>query len=109
MSIAPLTFSGVSSYSADFHTILQRVVNIASFPLTQLQNEQADVASKKQLTGELKASVKLLGDKLDGLKEIASTRAVSASSSNSAKLSIDSVNTDTLTSYSITEVTSIAS
>lgn len=108
MSLTPLTFSGVSSYSADFQTILTRVVNIASFPLTQLRNEQSDVATKRQLTNELNSSVSLLGDKLTALKDVADNRAVTATSSNSSKLTIDSVNTDTLTNYNITDVTSTA-
>lgn len=108
MSLTPLTFSGVSSYSADFQTILKRVVTIASFPLNQLKNEQADIATKRQLTQDLNSSMKYLGDKLAALKDVADDRAVSANSSNTAKLTVDSVNTDILANYSITEVSSIA-
>jgi flagellar hook-associated protein 2 len=108
MGLTPLTFTGISQYSSDFQTILERVTTIASFPLTQLTNEQTDVASKRQLTNELNSSVKLLGDRLTALKEIAANRAVSASSSNTSKLTVDSVNTGTLTQYNITEVSSTA-
>lgn len=108
MGLTPLTFTGISQYSQDFQTILQRVTTIASFPLNQLKNEQQDVATKRQLTSELNNSVKLLGEKITALKDVAATRAVSASSSNTSKLTIDSVNTDTLTTYNITDVTSIA-
>lgn len=108
MGLTPLAFSGISQYSSDFQTILQRVTTIASFPLTQLRNEQQDVATRRQLTQELNSSVKLLGDRLTALRDVAANRAVSATSSNNAKLSIDSVNTGTLTAYSITEVTSLA-
>lgn len=108
MGLTPLTFTGISQYSQDFQTILQRVTTIASFPLNQLKNEQQDVATKRQLTSELSNSVKLLGDKITALKDVAANRAVSATSSNTSKLTIDSVNTDTLTTYNITDVTSIA-
>ena len=108
MGLTPLTFTGISQYSQDFQTILQRVTTIASFPLNQLKNEQQDVATKRQLTSELNNSVKLLGEKITALKDVAATRAVSASSSNTSKLTIDSVNTDTLTTYNITDVTTIA-
>ena len=50
----------------------------------------------------------MFGEKITALKEIAANRAVSASSSNSSKLVVDSVNTDTLTTYNFTEVSSIA-
>ncbi len=108
MGLTPLTFSGISQYSSDFRTILQRVTTIASFPLTQLKNEQSDIAGKRQLTTELNSSVQLLGERLTALKDIAANRAVSASSSNTNKLTVDSVNTGTLTQYNITEVTSTA-
>jgi flagellar hook-associated protein 2 len=108
MGLTPLAFSGISQYSSDFQTILQRVTTIASFPLNQLKNEQADVAAKRQLTRELNSSVKLLGDRMTALRDVAANRAVSASSSNTSKLTIDSVNTDTLTTYNITEVSSTA-
>ena len=108
MGLTPLTFSGISQYSSDFQTILERVTTIASFPLTQLKNEQTDVASKRQLTNELNTSVKLLGERLTALKDVAANRGVSASSSNTAKLTIDSVNTGTLTQYNLTEVSSTA-
>lgn len=108
MGLTPLTFTGISQYSQDFQTILQRVTTIASFPLNQLKNEQQDIATKRQLTSELNNSVKLLGEKIIALKDVAANRAVSASSSNTSKLTIDSVNTDTLTTYNVTDVTSIA-
>ena len=108
MSLTPLTFSGISQYSTDFQSILTRVTTVASFPLNQLKNEQSDIAVKRKLTTELNSSVKLFGEKITALKEVAANRAVSASSSNSSKLSVDSVNTDTLTTYNFTEVSSIA-
>lgn len=108
MGLSPLTFTGISQYSQDFQTILQRVTTIASFPLNQLKNEQSDVGVKRQLTSELNSSVKLLGDRIKALKDVAANRAVSASSSNSSKLTVDSVNTDTLTTYNISEVVSTA-
>jgi flagellar hook-associated protein 2 len=108
MSLTPLAFTGISQYSADFQTILTRVVTIASFPLTQLKNEQADNTTKKQLSSELSASVTTLQSRLKSLADVADKRGVSASSSNTSKLSIDAVNSDTPTSYSISNVTSIA-
>ena len=47
MPITPLTFSGISSYSTDFQTVLERAVKIASLPLKLLQNENADVLGRK--------------------------------------------------------------
>jgi flagellar hook-associated protein 2 len=109
MGLSPLTFSGVSSYSQDFRTILDRTVTIASFPLEALKNEQSDVLAKKQLTEELNGAVELFREKIEALATVADDKAISGTSSNAAKVSIDSVNTDLATVYSITEVTSLAS
>ncbi|WP_031497384.1 flagellar filament capping protein FliD [Bryobacter aggregatus] len=108
MSLTPLTFSGISEYSADFQTILTRITNIASYPLNQLKNEQIDVASRRQLTNELNASMMLFGQKLSALKEVAGNRAIAASTSNAAKVSIDTVNSDTATTYTLSNITSLA-
>lgn len=108
MGLSPLTFSGISSYSADFQTILTRVTTIASFPLEQLKNEQSDITQKAQLSNELNNTVKVFQQKLNALSEAADDKAIRASTSNSSKLSIDSVNTDLATAYSISEVTSLA-
>ena len=43
MSLTPLTFTGVSTYSRDFQTILNRATQIASLPIQQLQNQQKDL------------------------------------------------------------------
>lgn len=108
MGLSPLTFTGISKYSGDFQTILTRVTTIASFPLEQLKNEQNDITQKAQLTQELNASVKLLQERVQALAAIADANGVAATSSNTAKLSVDSVNTDTATVYSVTEVTALA-
>jgi hypothetical protein len=39
MTITPLTITGLSSFSDDFQTILNRAVSIASLPLSELQND----------------------------------------------------------------------
>ena len=67
MGLSPLTFAGISQYSQDFQTILQRVTTIASFPLNQLKNEQSDIGTKRQLTSELSSSVKLFGERIKTL------------------------------------------
>lgn len=109
MGLAPLVFSGISSYSQDFQTILQRATTIASFPLEALKNEQADLTTKRQLTSDLNATVAAFQSALQNLADTAGERAISASVSDADKLRVDSVNTDLPATYSITEVTSLAS
>ena len=58
MPITPLTFSGISSYSTDFQTVLERAVKIAPLPLKLLQNdENADVLGRKTQLASLGGAV----------------------------------------------------
>ncbi|MBI3679636.1 MAG: hypothetical protein HY235_04505, partial [Acidobacteria bacterium] len=49
MSLSPLTFTGVSTFSQDFQTILDRASRIASLPIQALQNQQKDLIQQKLL------------------------------------------------------------
>lgn len=88
MSITPLHFTGASSYSEDLQTILSRAVSIASIPLTTIQNDQADLLSKKQLLSDLGASVAGLGLAVAELGRLGRTRAVTALSSNANRVAV---------------------
>ena len=68
MPFTPLAFTGVSSYSDDLNTVLKRAVSIASLPLKRLQNEDADILSKKTALGSLTAAVAQLGAGLRALE-----------------------------------------
>jgi flagellar hook-associated protein 2 len=106
--ISPLTFTGVSSFSEDFQTILNRAVNIANIPLLDLQNEQIDLLSKKQLLSEIRHSVEGLASALSGLGAIGQNRALGVASSNSDKVTA-SLNSATASgTYTISDITSIA-
>jgi len=53
MGLAPLVFTGVSTYSSDLQTVLNRAVSIANLPVTQLQNRQKDLVQQKLLVTNL--------------------------------------------------------
>lgn len=108
MSIEPLRFSGVSSYSADFQKILERTVAIASQPITQLQGEQAKILEQRTLAGGLLTGVDALNNAVKALGETGQSRALAGSSSNSAKVSIGAVTARTPATYTISEITSMA-
>src|SRR5579884_2556131 len=46
-STSPLTLVGVSNYSSDLQSVLNRAVQIADIPVQELQNEQQTAMSKK--------------------------------------------------------------
>lgn len=108
MGIAPLTFTGISSYSADFQKILERTVGIAAQPINQLQAEQGKVLQQKTIANGLRTSVDGLATALKGLGEIGASKALTGSSSNTAKVAIGAVTATSPASYSITEITSLA-
>jgi flagellar hook-associated protein 2 len=108
MSISPLVFTGVSKYSTDFQTILSRAVSIASLPVKNLQNQQADLLQKKQISSSLNGAVASLAASLKSLAVVGDNHAITATSSNAAKVSINSTNATNAGSYAITEITSVA-
>src|SRR5579862_1554306 len=82
--LTPLAFSGVSTYSSDFQSILQRAVQIAQLPITALQNQNSTLQEQDQALTTLEAPVSALGADITALANLGSNQALSASSSNSA-------------------------
>lgn len=108
MSLSPLTITGVSQFSADFQTILDRAVRIAQIPIQQLQNRDVDVITKKTLLSGLSGAVSGLASSLESLGTTASNKALSATSSKPAIVSVVSSSATEAVSYTINSVTSIA-
>lgn len=104
----PLKFTGISKYSTDFQTIIDRAVSIASLPLKMAQNQQADLLQKKQALSDLSASVSDVAGKLAALGAVGANQGITATSSNSNKAAILSTNASLPAVYDITEVTSLA-
>jgi flagellar hook-associated protein 2 len=108
MGISPLTFSGVSTYSADFQKILERTIAIASQPISQLQSEQTKIFQQKSLAMGLQSVVDGLATAISSLGELGSSKALGGTSSNTAKVSVGTVTATSPASYTIGEITSVA-
>jgi flagellar hook-associated protein 2 len=108
MSIEPLRFSGVSSYSADFQKILDRTVAIGAQPINALQRDQTNLLQQRALAVGLQTSAEGLNTAIKGLADVGQSRAVGGSSSNSSKVSIGAVTARTPATYTISEITSLA-
>ena len=108
MAITPLTFTGVSTFSNDFQTILNRAVSIAQLPVTSLQNHQADILQEKQLTTSLESAVSDLAASVTNLGTVGSSQGMAGSSSDTTKVVINSISTSTPVSYAITNISSVA-
>jgi flagellar hook-associated protein 2 len=108
MGITPLVFTGVSQFSDDFQTILNRSVAIASLPLQEMQNEQADLLVRKQLLSDLRVAVGDLAANVAALGTVGEREAINVLSSNSNRVSVTLSGTTAPGSYTISEITSVA-
>ncbi len=105
---APLVFTGVSTFSSDFQTILTHAQQVGQIPIQQLQNQQAQVLAEKQALIALQPYVSTVASDLTNLGTIASSQALSATSSNTAAVSVTNTGATSPASYSITNITSLA-
>lgn len=108
MGITPLKFTGISSFSEDFQTILTRAVAIASVPIDQLQNDQADILSKRQALGSLRTAVADLAVSIEALGGIGANRSLSVTSSNSNRVTVNNNGVNASGVYHITNISSVA-
>src|SRR5437868_3266478 len=104
MPFTPLTFTGISQYSDDLNTVLKRVVSIASLPLTRLQNDDADILSKKTSLSALTNSVADLATSLTALGSVAATRGLGATSSDPSTVSVTYNGATAPAAYTISEI-----
>jgi flagellar hook-associated protein 2 len=104
-SITPLQMTGVSSMSNSLQQILSRAVSIAQIPLTQLQNKDTDVLQEKTLLSGLSSAASSLGDAVAKLGTLASGGALSASSSDSTKVTAQNTGAATAVSYTLSNIT----
>jgi len=84
MALAPLTFTGISSFSDDFQAILERSVSIASLPARALEQEQTGLLSRKMAAAELRTAVADLAASLRQLGRLSQGGALTATSSSFA-------------------------
>ena len=68
MSIStPVSFTGISKFSENFQTLLERSFTVASLPVKNLQTEQAIQLAKQQELGNLAADIRSLGSAVSTL------------------------------------------
>lgn len=108
MSTAPLVFTGVSSFSSDFQTIISRQVAIAQIPITQLQNRQSDNTQRVALLANLNNATGALGASIAALGVIGGNKGLVASSSDPSSVTVINTGTTQPISYKISAVQSLA-
>src|SRR5205823_4358197 len=107
-TISPLTFTGVSKFSDDFQSILNRAVQIAKIPVTQLQSKDTHLLQQKTLLAGLQSSVASVASSLTALGNVGSTKALAASSSDASIVTASATGATTAASYKINSITSAA-
>jgi len=106
---APVTLNGVSQYSSDLQSILNRAVAIAQIPISTLQNQDSTVLSKESSLGQLQSAVQGLAASLTALGTLATGQALSATSSDDSVVSATDTGATAPGTYTINSITSIAS
>lgn len=103
-STGSLAFTGISSFSSDFQSILSREDQIAALPLAALHNQQTANSSKKQALVSLNPVVATLAADVAALGTLASNQGISASSSSSA-VSVVNTGATSTGSYTLSNIT----
>jgi len=108
-STGALYFTGISTYSSDFQSILDRANQIAQLPVQALQKQQSANQSKQQALISMDPVVASVGSAVTTLGTLASNGGMSASSSNTSLVSAISTGSPAAGTYSITNISSLAS
>jgi len=96
-------------YATDFQAILNKAVQTAEVPLTQLQTQDTAVLAQKSALGSLQSSVAALTSSLTALGTDGANGALSATSSNSSAVTATDTGATAPAAYTINSVTSVAS
>ncbi len=105
----PLQFTGISQYSTDFQSILSRATSIAALPMQALQQQQTTIATQETDMSTLGSSVSAVQSALAAIGKLGSGGGLTASSTDSSVVTATNTAGTTAISYSITNVTSLAS
>jgi flagellar hook-associated protein 2 len=105
---APSYFTGLSSFSSDFQSIIQRAVQIADIPVTNLQNEEATNTADDNALTALEPGVSAVGADVIALGTLASTQGLSASSSDTSTVSVVNTGATAPATYTVSDITTLA-
>jgi flagellar hook-associated protein 2 len=105
---APQYFTGLSSYSSDFQSIIQRAVSIEQIPITALQTQETDNLNQKQALVALSPDVAAVGSAVAALGTLAANQGVAASSSDSSTVSVTNVGATAPGTYTVSNISSLA-
>jgi flagellar hook-associated protein 2 len=94
-------FTGGSQFSADFQNVITRAVNIASLPITQLNNQKTTLTNQSTALSSLDASFVVLQSAVAGIANAFGGSSLQASISDTSKVSVALGSTASEGTYSI--------
>ncbi|MGO9239572.1 MAG: flagellar filament capping protein FliD [Bryobacteraceae bacterium] len=103
------TFTGVSTYSSDLQSVLSRSEQIAQIPVTALQNDQTTLQNEVSDLGTLQTAVGAMTQALTTLGQLSTGGALTATSTDSDISATVAGSGATAGTYTISDVTSLAS
>jgi len=107
MSITPLRFTGISTFSDDFQAIVERTVAIASLPVKTMESYQQEILADKTGLGTLSMAVTSLAGSLSALRGMKDGGALSVTA-GSTKVTASLGGEGTPGVYIVSDVTSLA-
>ncbi|HTA69721.1 MAG TPA: flagellar filament capping protein FliD [Bryobacteraceae bacterium] len=105
---APQYFTGLSTFSSDFQSIIQRAVSIRQLPITALQNQQTNNLNQKQALIAFNPDVASVGAAVGALGTLAANQGVAASSSDSSTVSVTNIGATAPGTYTVSNISSLA-
>jgi flagellar hook-associated protein 2 len=105
---SPLYFTGLSTYSSDFQTIIQRAVQVADIPVQSLENQESTVQAQEQALSALEPAVTAVGNDVANLGTLASTQGLAASSSDPSVVAVQNTGATVPGTYTISNIQSLA-
>jgi len=101
-------FTGLSTYSDDFQTIIQRANSIAQLPIQKLQAAQTTNLNQKQALIAINPNVASLGAAVAALGTLSANQGVSASSSDSTTVSVTNFGATGPGTYTVSNISALA-
>lgn len=96
-------------YASSFQAILNKAVQTAEVPLTQLETRDTEVLAQKAALGSLQSAVAAVTSSLTALGTDGASGALGATSSNTAAVTVTNSGATAPATYTINSVTSVAS
>lgn len=108
LNSTPLYFTGLSTYSSDFQSIIQRAVQIADIPVQSLENQESTISAQEEALSALEPAVTAVGNDVTNLGTLASTQGLAASSSDPSVVSVQNTGATAPGTYTISNIESLA-